>query len=168
MNDKKILTASISLLKHFAVNSKHQLIFINNENYNNYLLNNINYEEFSSMIVLNYDCNKLEQEKQKINNEKKFDIYVKKYYEPFVIFDQIKLFQSINYHFENNLKNIEIFENILEFYYLCFSKNILFLKGINLEKFLDIILKEKDIIKISNSKKITNYLLKILSYIPYQ
>ena len=114
------------------------------------------------MIIIKY------KKKKTIQDLKEYELYHKNYYEPFILFQHINLFTALNYHLTINIKKTLIFENILEFYYLCLSRNLYFLKSVNLKDFLNILLKEKDIAKISSSKKSTYYLLKILSCLPYQ
>ena len=48
------------------------------------------------------------------------------------------------------------------------SRNLYLLKGVNFKDFLNILFKEKDLTKISSTKKSTYFLLKILSCLPYQ
>ena len=168
MNDKSIIRIALKLLKNFTVNSQYEVIFINSNYYNNYLISNINYHNKHSMVVIDYNYSKIQKYKKKFNDWKDFELYHKNYYSPFILFQHIGLFTALNYHLTNNIKKTQIFENILEFYYLCLSRNLYFLKSVNFKEFLNILLKEKDITKISSSKKSTYYLFKILSCLPYQ
>ena len=167
MNDKSIIKIALKLLKNFTVNSQYEVLFINSNYYNNYLISNINYYNIHSMVVIDYDYNKIQKNKKIYKDTKEYDLYHKNYYAPFTVFQHINLFTAINYHLTNNIKKTQIFENILEFYYLCLSRNLYFLKSVNFKEFLNIILKGKDITKISSSKKSTYYLLKILTCLPY-
>ena len=169
MNDKSIIKIALKLIKNFVVNSQYEVLFINSNYYNSYLMNNINYHHKHSMIVIDYNYNKIQKFKKKFQNrEGDYDYYHKNYYAPFTLFEHIDLFSALNYHLTNNIKKTLIFENILEFYYLCLNRNLYILKGVNFKDFLNLIIKEKDITKISSSKKSTFYLLKILSCLPYQ
>ena len=168
MNDKSIIKIALKLIKNFKVNSQYEVIYINSNYYNSYLINNINYHHKHSMIVIDYKYNKIQQYKKKFESQEEYELYHKNYYAPFTLFKHIELFSALNNHLMNNIKKTQIFENILEFYYLCLNRNLYFLKGVNFKEFLNILLKEKDITKISSSKKSTYYLLKILSCLPYQ
>ena len=167
MNDKSILKIALKLLKCFIVNNMYEVLFVNKNYYNDYVMSNINYNHRHSMLVIDYNFTKIQKYKKKFKDEKEYEIYHKNYYTPFSLFEHIELFSALNYHLANNIKKKEIFESILEFYYLCLNKNLYFLKSINFKEFLNILLKEKDITKISSSKKITDYILKILSCLPY-
>ena len=63
MNDKSILKLALKLLKNFTVNSQYEVLFINSSYYNNYLINNINYHTKHSMVVIDYDYNKIQKKK---------------------------------------------------------------------------------------------------------
>ena len=167
MNDKNILKLAIKLLKCFKVNNQNEVIFVNTKYGDNDLLNNINYNQKHSMIVIDYNYNKILQKKKEFKDDKEYDLYHKNFYSPYTLFQHVNLFSSLNYHFINNIKTPLIVESILEFYYLCLNKNLYFLKNINFKEFFNILFKEKDITKISISKKSTHYLLKILASLPY-
>ena len=170
MNDDNILKIALKLLKCFIVNNRYEVFFANNFNNNNTKLSgiNINYNNRHSMIVIDYNYHKINQNKKKYKDEKEFEIYHKECYSPFTVFPHVYLFNSINYHLVNNYQRNHIFESILEFYYSCLNRNLYFLKNINFKEFLNLLLKEKDLTKIFYTKKITFYLLKILSSLPYQ
>ena len=168
MNDKSIIKIALKLIKNFIVNSQYEVLFINTSYYNNYLISNMNYNNKHSMVVIDYNYNKIQKFKKKFEDKKDFDLYHKNYYAPFTLFQHIGIFEALNYHLTNNMKKTQIFESILEFYYLCLTRNLYFLKSVSFKDFLNILLKEKDITKISSSKKSTYYLLKILSCLPYQ
>ena len=158
MTDDNILKIALKLLKCFIVNNQYEVFFVNNSyNYNNYL-NNINYNNKHSMIVIDYNYNKINQNKKKYKDAKEFEIYHKNYYRPFIVFPHVNLFNSLNYHLVNNYQRNHIFESILQFYYSCLNRNLYFLKNINFKEFLNLLLKEKDLTKIFYTKKITFYL----------
>ena len=167
MNDKKILGIAIKLLKSFTVNKYYEVLFINTSYSNNKMFSNINYNHKHSMIVIDYNYSKIHLYKKKFKDRKDFSLYHKANYAPFILFKHVKLFTALNHHLIENIQNKYIFESTLEFYFMCLDKNVYFLKGINLKEFLNIILKEKDLTKISLSKKSTWYLLKILNTLPY-
>ena len=168
MNDKSIIKIALKLIKNFTVNTQYEVIYINSNYYNNYLISNFNYHHKHSMIVIDYNHNKIQQRKKKFKDPKEYELYHKNYYAPYTLFKHIELFAALNNQLINNIKKTQIFEGILEFYYLCLNRNLYFLKGVNFKEFLNLLLKEKDITKISSSKKSTYYLLKILSCLPYQ
>ena len=169
MNDVNILKLALKLLKCFIVNNQYELFFVNSfSNNNNNNLNNINYNNKHNMIVIDYNYHKINQNKKKYKDEKEFEAYHKNFYKPYTVFPHVNLFNSLNYHLVNNYQRNHIFESILEFYYSCLNRNLYFLKNINFKEFLNLILKEKDLTKIFYTKKITFYLLKILSSLPYQ
>jgi hypothetical protein len=168
MNDKSILKLALNLLKYFIVNNKYEVLFINNNYFNDSLISDINYNHKHSMTVIDYNYNIIQKNKKKFNNEKEFELNHKNYYAPFNLFEHIELFSAINYHLTNNIEKSEIFESVLTFYYLCLNTNLFFLKSItNFKDFLNLLLKDKDITKISPSKNCTYYILKIISCLPY-
>ena len=164
INDENIFKLGLSVLKHFFINNQYEIIFIKNIND----LNNIEINNKHSILVIDYLYYNIYPKKNSFEKEKDFISFHKNYYAPFIVFPHIKLFKAINENLENNINKTNIFESILEFYYLCLSKNILFLKNINLNLFFKIIYDEKDLIKFSTSKKITHYLFKILACLPFQ
>ena len=150
MNDENIFKLGLNIVKYFVVNNRYEIIFVKNVN----SLNNDDYDKRHSMLVIDFLYNKI--------------LYNENDYEPYIVFHHIKLFEFINTNLENYIKKINICESIFEFYYSCFSKNFLFLKNVNLNPFFKTIFEEKELTKISSSKRITNYIIKILSYLPYQ
>ena len=170
MNDVNILKIALKLLKCFVVNNQYEVFFVKNcyNNTNNNYLNNVNYNNKHNMIVIDYNYHKINQNKKKFKDEKIFEIYHKDFYKPFTVLPHVNIFNSLNYHLVNNYQRNHIFESILEFYYSCLNRNLYFLKNINFKEFLNLLLKEKDLTKIFYTKKITFYLLKILSCLPYQ
>ena len=168
MNDKSIIKIALKLVKNFVVNSQYEVLFINSNYYNSYLMSNINYYHKHSMIVIDYNYPKILKFRKQYENPEDFELFHKNYYAPFTLFKHMEIFNALNYHLTNNIKKTQIFENILEFYYLCLSRNLYLLKGVNFKDFLNILFKEKDLTKISSTKKSTYFLLKILSCLPYQ
>ena len=164
INDENIFKLGLSILKHFFINNQYEIIFIKNIND----LNNIDINNKHSILVIDFLYYNINLKKNSFEKEKDFISFHKNYYDPYIVFPHVKLFKAINQNLENNINKTNIFESILEFYYLCLSKNILFLKNIDLNLFFKIIFDEKDLTKFSSSKKITNYLLKILACLPFQ
>ena len=165
MNDENIFKIGLSLLKCFIVNNNHEIIFVSNNNKNN--INNINLNDRHSMLVIDYYYNKIFNKKPTFE-ENEFIIFHKNFYAPYVVLPHIQLFKSINENMENDITKSHLMENILELYYICFTSNISFIKNVNLNKFFSIIFEEKELTKISSSKKVTNYLIKIMACLPYQ
>ena len=163
INDENIFKLGLSVLKSFLVNDNFELIFVKNIN----MINNTDYNKHS-ILVVDYFYFQIFGKKIIFNDDKEFITYHKNYYLPYILFPNVKVFKSINQNLENNITKTYIFENILEFYYLCFSKNIIYIKNVNLNMFFKTIFEEKDLMKISLSKKITHYLIKILYCLPYQ
>ena len=163
MNDENLLKFGLSVVKYFAINEQYEIIFDKNLNYlgDNNMNNN-------SLLVIDYLYYEIVSQKLTFQNEKEFIEFHKNYYAPYIVFPHIKLFRIINQNLENYITKTHILESVLELYYLCFSNNILFLKNVNLNLFFRNIFDEKELIKISYSKKITNLIFKILTCLPYQ
>ena len=167
MNDERILLFALQLLKYFRVNNQYEVLFFNNDYSNDKLISDINFNHKHSMIVIDYNYNIIQRNKTKCKNEE-FEIYHKNYYAPFSLFEHIELFSSLNNHLTDNIKNPQIVENVLIFYSLCLNNNLFFLKSVNnFKEFLNLLLKDKDITKISPSKNSTYYILKLLFRLPY-
>ena len=164
MNDENILNFGLSILKYFVINNQYEIIFV--KNLNNSDVNN--QQNNHSLLVIDYLYYKIILKKLTFENEKEFITFHKNFYAPYIVFPHVRLFKAINQNLENYITKTYILESILEFYYLCFSNNILFLKNVNLNLFFKTFFEEKELSKISHSKKITNLLLKILSCLPYQ
>ena len=168
MNDERILLFALKLLKYFRVNNQYEVLFFNNDYSNDKLISDINLNHKHSMIVIDYNYNIIQKNKKKYKTEEEYETYHKSYYAPFSLFEHIELFSSLNNHLTDNIKNPQIVENILTFYSLCLNNNLFFLKGANnFKEFLNILLKDKDITKISPSKNSTYYMLKLLFRLPY-
>ena len=150
MNDENIFKLGLTILKNFIVNNRYEIIFVKNIK----TLNNIDFNNKHSFLVIDFLYNRIP------SNES--------YYAPYVVFPHVNLFKSINMNLENIINKPPIFESILEFYYFCLSKNFLFLKNVNINPLLKVVFYEKELTKVSSSKRITNYLIKILTLLPYQ
>ena len=150
MNDENIFKLGLSILKYFFINNQYEIIFVKNIN----SLNNIDLNNKNSILIIDY----LNEATSSNDNN----------YSPYIVLQQVKLFKSININIENSLNKSYLLESILEFYYLCFSKNFLFLKNVNLNPLFKAIFEEKELMKISSTKRITSYLLRILNYLPFQ
>ena len=150
MNDENIFKLGLTILKYFYINNDYEIVFIKNINT---FVNSYYNDKHSILMADNlFNQNSVEG----TNNSHH------------IVFPLVKIFNFINTNLEYYIKKIAIFENILEFYYLCFSKNFLILKNIELNLFFKSIFEEKELVKISSSRKITNYIIKILAYLPYQ
>ena len=165
MNDENLFKFGLSIAKQFIINNQYEIIFDKNLNY---LSENINNKNNNSILVIDYLYYKILPRKITFENEKEFISFHKNYYAPYIVFPHMKLFKTINQNLENYMTKTQILESVLELYYLCFNNNILFLKNVNLNLFFKTIFDEKELIKISYSKKITNLILKILACLPYQ
>ncbi len=151
LKNPKVLKNGVRLIKHLIVNDEYQIITPNNN--------------FSPLII-NYKNLEMQIQKDKLEIDE-FKKLKKEFYLPFIQFKHIKIFQALNHQLLGNTKNITLIKDIL-FFYIIAIKSFFFLKDVNLDEFISIIVKDEDISKFSLNKDITHYILKIFSLLNNQ
>ena len=151
LKNPNVLKYSVRLIKNTIVNDSFQLITPNNN--------------FSPLII-NYKNKEIQNQKVKLDIDE-FKKLKKEFYLPFIQFKHIKIFQALNHQLLGNTKNITLIKDILMFYIIAL-KSFFFLKDVNLDEFISIIVKDEDISKFSLSKDITHYILKIFTLLNNQ
>ena len=151
ISDKNVLKFSLKLIKHFIIDDSYEIITQNN---------------ILSPLILNYKSLDIQKQKEKLEKNE-FKKFKSKFYNPFIQFKHIKIYKALNHQLLQNKKNNYLIKHILKFYVISL-KSFFFLKDVNIDEFIQIIVKDKDFSELYINKEITYFIFKIFSLLNYQ